>query len=168
QDGGRPTDGDEQALAPGLGLVAFKKPAGDFALLRVEDGAAVPFDQNPLWFGIHRSFGPLTIDQVGFAYLSGPPRAEVLVDGGVSAGGLTIQADGLRVLRPLTARPSPSRGPPARRGLAVGRQAGPVSLAGGLAKRRGPPIDYAGIVNVQVAGKGFSAVGAYSRPTDPT
>ena len=166
-DQGAPTDGDEQALAPGLGLVAFKQPAGDFTLLRVEDGAAVPFDQNPLWFGIHRGFGPLTIDQVGFAYLSDPPRAEVLVDGGVSAGGLTIQADGLGVIAPLNALASPSQWTLDLKGLAVGMQAGPVSLAGGLVKRPGPPIDYAGIVNVQVAGKGFSAVGAYSRPDDP-
>ena len=166
-DRGASTDGDEQGLAPGLGLVAFKPPSGDFALLRVQDGAAVPFDQHPLWLGIHRSFGPLTIDQVGFAYTSGPPRAvEVMVDGGVSAGGLTIQADELGVIAPLAALASPAQWQLDLRGLAVGLQAGPVSLAGGLVKRPGPPIDYAGIVNVQVAGKGFSAVGAYSRPAD--
>jgi hypothetical protein len=166
-DQGAATNGDEQGLAPGLGLVGFKQPDGDFALLRVEDGAAVPFDQHPLWFGIHRSFGPLSIDQIGFAYLSGPPRqVEVMVDGGVSAGGLTIQADDLGLIAPLNALANPAQWRLDLKGLAVGMQAGPVSLAGGLIKNPGPPIDYAGIVNVQVAGKGFSAVGAYSRPTD--
>ena len=75
RDKGPATDGDEQGLQPGLGLVAFRAPSGDFSLLRVTDGAPVAFDQHPLWFGIHRHFGPLAIDQVGFAYAAGPPRS---------------------------------------------------------------------------------------------
>ena len=167
-DGGQPTDGDEQALAPGLGLVAFKRPGGQFELLRVQDGAVTDFGQNPVWFGIHRSFGPLTIEQVGFAYIAATRSVGVFADGGVSAGGLTIQADDLGVIAPLNALASPSQWKLDLKGLAIGLQAGPVSLAGGLVKRQRPnqPIDYAGIVNVQVAGKGFSAVGAYSRPGD--
>jgi hypothetical protein len=167
RDTGAPTDGDEQSLAPGLGLVAFRRPDASFSLLRLENDAPVPFDEHPLWIGIHRNFGPLTIDQIGFAYMSNAPRSvAVLVDGGVSAGGLTIQADELGVVAPLGALASPAQWQLELRGLAVGMDAGPVTLAGGLLERPGHPIDYTGIVNVQVAGKGFSAVGAYARPSD--
>ncbi len=163
----RPPTVTSRGSQPGLGLVAFRAPSGDFSLLRVADGAPVPFDQHPLWFGIHRHFGPLAIDQVGFAYTAGPPRTvEVLVDGGVAIAGLTVQVDDLGVIAPLDRLATPSAWQLDLRGLAVGLQAGPVSLAGGLVKRQGPPIDYAGIVNVEVAGKGFSAVGAYGRPSD--
>ena len=166
-DGGSPTDGDEQSLAPGLGVVAFRRPDTTFSLLRMENDAPVPFDENPLWIGIHRTFGPLAIDQIGFAYMSDAPRSvAALVDGGVSAGGLTIQAGELGVVAPLAQLAAPGQWQLELRGLAVGLDAGPVSLAGGLVERPGPPIDYAGIVNVEVAGKGFSAVGAYSRPAD--
>ena len=90
----------------------------------------------------------------------------MLVDGGVAIAGLTVQVDDLGVIAPLDRLATPSEWQLDLRGLAVGLQAGPVSLAGGLVKRQGPPIDYAGIVNVEVAGKGFSAVGAYGRPSD--
>ena len=90
----------------------------------------------------------------------------MLVDGGVAIAGLTVQVDDLGVIAPLDRLATPSAWGLDLRGLAVALQAGPVSLAGGLVKRQGPPIDYAGIVNVEVAGKGFSAVGAYGRPSD--
>ena len=41
-----------------------------------------------------------------------------------------------------------------------------VSIAGGLLKNPGPPVEYDGMLKVEVAGKGFTAVGGYSRPSD--
>ena len=39
-------------------------------------------------------------------------------------------------------------------------------MAGGLVKRSGPPIDYLGTLTVEVAGRTFTAVGAYAQPVD--
>ena len=167
KDKPEPADGDQQALDPGLGLVAAARPGETFSLVRIEGDQPVPFDEHPLWFGIHRTFGPISIEQVGFAFDSTAPKAvAVLVDGGVRIAGLTVQAHELGVAAPLAHLAEPAHWRLDLRGLAVGLKAGPVSLAGGLIKRPGPPIDYAGIVNVEVAGKGFSAVGAYARPSD--
>jgi hypothetical protein len=164
--------GDAQAVAPGISLVAARRPGSPFALLRREDDRWLPFAERPLWFGVHRSFGPLAIDQVGFAHVPAPAgsgrpgTAELLVDGGVQVGPLTVQAHELGVGVPLDRLDDPGSWELDLAGLAVAFRSDAVAMSGGLVKRAGPPIDYAGTVTVQVAGRTFTAVGAYSRPHD--
>src|SRR5260370_12360768 len=51
-------------------------------------------------------------------------------------------------------------------GLAVGFDSGPVSISGGLIKNPGPPIEYDGMLSAVIAGRGFTVVGGYARPSD--
>jgi hypothetical protein len=41
-----------------------------------------------------------------------------------------------------------------------------VSIAGGLSKNPGPPIEYDGMLSAVIAGRGFTVVGGYARPSD--
>lgn len=164
--------GDPQAVTPGVSLVAARRPADRFALLRREDDTWLPFAQRPIWFAVHRSFGPLAIDQIGFAHVpapvssDGPGTVELLVDGGVQVGPLTVQAHELGVGVPLERLDRPASWQLDLGGLAVAFRTDAVALAGGLVKRPGPPLDYAGTVTVAVAGRTLTAVGAYGRPRD--
>ncbi|HAF14804.1 MAG TPA: hypothetical protein DCK99_14135, partial [Blastocatellia bacterium] len=51
-------------------------------------------------------------------------------------------------------------------GLAVGFDSGTVSIAGGLIKNPGPPVEYDGLLSADIAGRGLTVVGGYARPTD--
>ena len=170
--GGSPGAGDRKPVAPGLSLVAAKPPGRPFALLRREDDEWLPFAERPLWFGVHRSFGPLAVDQIGVAHVpaavgSGRPgSAAVLVDGAVKVGPLDVRAHELGVQVPLDRLDDPGSWPLDLAGLAVALRSDEVSVSGGLVKRPGPPIDYAGTLTVELAGRTFTAVGAYARPVD--
>ena len=167
-DGG----GDKQAVLPGVSLVAARRPGGDFALLRREGDGWLPFAAQPLWIAVNRGFGPLNVGQIGIAYLPAPAgsgrpgTAEIFLDGGVQVGPLTVQANELGVSVPLDRLDQPGSWPLDLAGLAVAFSNDSVSMAGGLVKRAGPPIDYAGTLTVEVAGRTFTAVGAYARPAD--
>jgi large repetitive protein len=164
--------GDPRAVTPGISFVAARRPGSPFVLLRREDDRWLPFAERPVWFGVHRSFGPLALDQVGFAHVPAPAgsdrpgTAEVLVDGGVQVGPLTVQAHELGVGVPLDRLDQPGSWALDLGGLAVAFRSDAVALAGGLVKRPGPPLDYAGTVTVEVAGRTFTAVGAFGRPQD--
>lgn len=164
--------GDKQGVLPGVSLVAARRPGSDFALLRRDGDTWVPFAADPLWIPVNRAFGPLEVGQVGVAHLpapagSGQPgTAEIFLDGGVQVGPLTIQANELGVSIPLAELDQPGAWPLDLAGLAVAFSNDSVSMAGGLVKRAGPPADYAGTLTVEVAGRTFTAVGAYSRPAD--
>ena len=170
--GEAPSAGDPQAVTPGMSLVAVRRPGDRFALLRREDDTWLPFAQRPIWFAVHRSFGPLAIDQIGFGHVPPPAGSdrpgtvELLVDGGVQVGPLTVQAHELGVGVPLDRLDRPGSWELDLGGLAVAFRTATLALAGGLVKRPGPPLDYAGTVTVAVAGRTFTAVGAYGRPSD--
>src|SRR5262249_56053146 len=92
---------------------------------------------------------------------------EVLVDGGVQVGPLTVQAHELGVGVPLDRLDQPGSWALDLAGLAVAFRSDVVALAGGLVKRPGPPLDYAGTVTVEVAGRTFTPGGPHRRPQDP-
>jgi hypothetical protein len=121
-----------------------------------------------IWIGIHKKFGPIYIDQIGLE-VSAPakgPEVALLVDGAVQISGLTVQVDELGVVIPLKSLKSPGDWSLDLRGLAVSYDSSGVSIAGGLLKNPGPPVEYDGMLKIEVAGKGFTAVGAYARPSD--
>ena len=120
-----------------------------------------------VWVGIHRKFGPIYIDQIGVELGSSPPEASLLVDGSVSISGLTVQADELGVRIPIKSLATPAHWYLDLRGLGISFNSGSVSITGGLLKNQvGQTVEYDGMLSVDIAGKGFTAVGAYSRPGD--
>ncbi|HEX4286987.1 MAG TPA: DUF6603 domain-containing protein, partial [Terracidiphilus sp.] len=120
--------------------------------------------KSPIWIGVHRAFGPIYIDQLGVEWDNS--SASMLVDATVQVGGLTVQAYELSLTAPFKSLKEPENWKLDLMGLAVGIDAGPVSISGGLIKNPGNPIDYDGMLSAVVAGIGFTVVGGYSRPSD--
>jgi hypothetical protein len=120
-----------------------------------------------LWIGIHQKFGPIYIDQVGLEIINADSAAALLVDGSVQLAGLNVQADELGVTIPLKSLASPKDWTLDLRGLAVSYDGDGVSIAGGLLKNTaGTYVEYDGMLKVEIAGKGFTAVGSYAQPSD--
>jgi hypothetical protein len=156
-DGGN-ARGDTHPVNPAVDVfVAYRNGAFQIKLQQ-QDGA--------IWIGVHRSFGPMYIDQVGLEVVEAQSAVKLLVDGSVKVNGLNVQADDLSLSIPLRTLASPATWGLDLRGLAVGYQSSDVSIAGGLVKNPGPPVQYDGLLSVDVAGKSFTAVGSYARPGD--
>jgi hypothetical protein len=119
-----------------------------------------------LWIPVHAGFGPIYIDQIGVELDSQVPSAALLIDGSVKVNGLTAQADELGVTIPLHSLASPGDWSLDLKGLAVAFSSPGVTIAGGLLKSDGPPVEYDGMLLIQISEFGFVAVGAYSTPSD--
>ena len=153
--------GDKQPVNPAVNLwLAYRNNALIFKINQTQ----------ALWIGIHKKFGPIYIDQIGLEVIEKPQpvgtEVALLVDGSVQISGLTVQADDLGVVIPLKSLASPGDWSLDLKGLAVSYDSNGVSIAGGLLKNPGPPVEYDGMLKVDIAGKGFTAVGGYSRPKD--
>ena len=122
--------------------------------------------QGALWIGVRRAFGPIYIEQIGIEPREAKSKVALLVDGSVQVNGLTVGVDDLSVVIPLKKLTSPGDWTLDLRGLAVGYKGEGIAVAGGLVKNPGPPIQYDGMLQVDIAGRGFTAVGSYARPTD--
>lgn len=166
QSGGAP--GDNHPVNPGVDVSVWSVPTaivpgpandGKFHM-RFGDTT----DQ-PLWIPVHAGFGPIYIDQLGLDVTS-DPGVELLIDGSVKVDGLTAQANDLTVTLPFKSLTDPSGWTLDLGGLAVGFTAPGITIAGGLLKNPGPPIEYDGMLLIQITQFGFVAVGAYSQPTD--
>jgi hypothetical protein len=152
--------GDSRAVNPAVNAAVHYK-AGR---LGVElDGGA-----GPVRIPVQRSFGPLYIAEVnvGVREAAGGPFIDVTVDGAVYVGPLLAQVDDLGVSIPLPRIHRPDQWTLDLRGLAVAFNRPPVAIAGGLVKYPGPPIQYNGMLQVQITNLGTSAVGSYARPSD--
>ena len=142
-------------------------PAVDVIVYYLDGAFAIEFagTNQPIVIPVHASLGPLYIDQIDLS-VDGSNAVEMGVDGDVKISGLDIGVDDLALRIPLASILSPSDWSLDLQGLAVGFNAGPVEIAGGLRKDSGPPIQYDGMLSVTVADIGFSIVAAYSRPSD--
>ncbi|GAB6041941.1 DUF6603 domain-containing protein [Endothiovibrio diazotrophicus] len=74
-------------------------PAGDGTAQSDAQGAASATD-NPLWYDVEKSFGPVDIQKIGVTYQDGALWA--LLNASLTAGPLTIALQGLGVGTPLT------------------------------------------------------------------
>ncbi|MBQ1075782.1 hypothetical protein KBX06_21855 [Micromonospora sp. C31] len=121
-------------------------------------------------FEINRSYGPLHIAELALLYkaaTSGPGKVGVSVDGGVSVAGLTLDVDDLSLLVPLRNPTDLSAWEVDLAGLSVSFSSPGVSVAGGLVKVTGANgVQYDGMLSVDLAGRGLTAVGSYARPRD--
>ena len=147
--------GDSHAVNPGLDVEIWDIGSG----FHITFGGQV----GPLWIGVHAGFGPIYIDQVGLAITS-DPGAGLLIDGSVKVDGLTAQVDELTVTVPFNALASPNHWSLDLKGLGVGFQSPGVDIAGALRKSDGPPVEYDGLLLVQLGQFGIIAIGAYSTP----
>jgi hypothetical protein len=155
-EGAGSNNGDPSAVNPAVNVLVYYVN-GDFA---VEIGNPNP----PLWLGVHRSFGPIYIEQIGVEWTD--TAADLLVDGSVRVGPLTVQAYELGLEIPFRELLAPDHWSLDLKGLAVGFESGSVSIAGGLARNPGPPVEYDGVLSCDIAGRGFTVVGGYARPSD--
>ncbi len=126
----------------------------------IQLGAPAP----PLWIGLHRSFGPIYIEQIGLNWTN--DAAALLVDGSIRVATLTVQAYELSLNLRFSQLLKPENWTLDLQGLAVGFQSAAVSISGGLVKNPGPPIEYDGVLSADISGRGFTVVGSYARPKD--
>lgn len=121
----------------------------------------------PLWIGVHSSFGPIYIDQIGVQIANDADHTVgLLIDGSVKVDGLLAQVDQLTIQAPIGDLGNLHKWSIDLLGLAVSLNEPGITLAGGLLKNPGPPIEYDGMLLIQVAEFGFVAVGAYSTPSE--
>jgi hypothetical protein len=169
--GGAGGSGDNTPLTPQFSpSLALEKPAGGALKwsLRAGDG------NGPWWIVIQRSFGPLHVEQIGFGVDQDGSTVHglrVLIDGGLSMLGLSIDVEDLSVGATWPPPPSPALTDPHAwsidlAGLAVGYSGGSVSLAGALRKRGSPP-DYTGVLIAHLGPYGLTAFGGYGQFTGP-
>jgi large repetitive protein len=118
----------------------------------------------PVWIAVHRSFGPIYIDQLGVSWNAN--AADLLVDATIKVAALTVQTFELGLHIPFKRLLDPTKWSLDLQGLAVGFDASPVTIAGGLIKNPGPPVEYDGVLTAEIAGRGLTVVGSYARPTD--
>jgi large repetitive protein len=157
--------GDSNAMNPGVD-VAVWAGAPDDGNFHIKFGDV---QDQPLWIGVHASFGPIYIDQIGVELTDDGNKHKVglLLDGSVKVNGLTAQVDELTLLIPLQSLNSPGDWSLDLKGLAVAFSSPGVTLAGGLLKNdTGTSIEYDGMLLIQITEFGFVAVGAYSTPTE--
>jgi hypothetical protein len=164
QSGGAP--GDNHPVNPGVDVGVWLVP---HAMVPSSDGNFhIRFgdkQDQPLWIPVHAGFGPIYIDQLGVGITS-DPGVELLIDGSVKVDGLTAQANELGVTIPFKSLANPAGWSLDLGGLALAFTSPGVTIAGGLMKNPGPPIEYDGMLLIQITQFGFIAVGAYSRPSD--
>jgi len=146
--------GDDDELAPALSPQFVFDFLPHFAFsFELADGSL------PLWIPIQRSFGPIYIEQVGADSSNGDdPRLILLLDGGVSLEGFALGVDDLSVSIPLKRPQDLDDWQLGLAGLALGYDRNGIRLAGGFRHFEG---QYAGMVQVEVAQYGITAVGAY-------
>lgn len=151
--------GDPQPVDPAVDvLFVWRSPSKITFKIAGSSGA--------FWIGVRRSFGPVYIEQIGVEPRNNGDKVALLVDGMVKVSGLTVGLDDLAVVIPIRKLTTAGEWELDLRGLAVGYQAPGLSIAGGLLKNPGPPVQYDGMLQVDVAGRGFTAVGSYARPKD--
>lgn len=158
-------NGDGQSTNPACDLAVWAGAPDDGKFHVLIGGKR---DQ-PLWIGVHASFGPIYIDQIGVQLGDDPDHTVgLLIDGSVKVSGLLAQVQELSLQAPIKNIGDLSKWHIDLQGLAVSFQDPGITLAGGLVKNPGPPIEYDGMLLIQVTQFGFVAVGAYSTPTEGT
>ena len=157
-DGGG-SGGDTTGVSPECDIgVRFMAPSAFELTIGGQSGA--------FWLTVQKQLGPIYIEQIGVQTLENGKKIALLLDGGVRVSGLAVQVDDLTLIIPLAKLGDASQWGLDLKGMAVAMEAGTVKIAGGLLKNAGPPISYDGALMVDVAGRGFTAIGSYAKPTD--
>jgi len=165
-DGGNPVASSLlEGVGTGGGDSSAVNPAVDVLVSYVDGAFNITLGaKSPIWIGVHSAFGPVYVDQIGVGWDN--TSASMLVDATIQVGPLTVQAFELSLSAKFKEIMEPENWTLDLQGLAVGFDSGPVSIAGGLIKNPGPPLDYDGMLSAVIAGIGLTVVGGYSRPND--
>ncbi|MGV1009718.1 MAG: DUF6603 domain-containing protein [Dermatophilaceae bacterium] len=162
-------------LKPGPGDTTAANPSLDVSVATVNGVVHVKLDgiddPAPHWVAIHRTFGPLHLEQIGLGHTTattGPGTVDVHVDASVSVSALAIEPAGLRLSIPLNRPADAAHWAVGLDGLAVRLDLPVVHVAGGLLRALDEhgTVEYDGFLTVEVAGRGFTAIGAFSQPVD--
>jgi len=165
--------GDTDELAPTFSpAVVLWQEGGELSVL-VRAGPP----PGPWWLPLQRSFGPIYVEQVGVGAedTDGTTTAlQLLLDGGLQMLGLAVQVDDLSVTIPTATPLQPDTWRLGLAGLAVGMDTSGLRIAGGLRERRPPtppnsqplPPDYVGMIRVEFAQYGITAIGGYGEFPD--
>lgn len=156
QSGGAPGDGTAVNPSSDLDVWYWDNPASPGGPLHVLIGG----QSGILWIGVHAGFGPVYIEQVGIGLTS--TQVSLLIDGGVTVAGLSAQVDDLEITVPFAHLSDPSQWSLDLKGLAVGYSGPAISIAGGLVKFDGPPLEYDGMLLVKLASIGAIVIGSYA------
>lgn len=119
-----------------------------------------------IWFPIQKTFGPIHIGQVGVRWYNADKALEMLIDGGVTLGGLGIFVDDLGVKFKVAEAANLSKWKLGLKGLGVSFDQGGVKISGALLKDNEEGTSYSGAVLVEVSGKTFTAIGSYAQDPD--
>lgn len=122
-----PTPAPSPPAASGAGVAEAadpQDPTGD----RQTSDASTPAAPSITWQNVQRKFGPLQVDRIGYG-LSGGASATVLVDGGISLGGFSLELSGLSATIPLQSPYVPGF---SLQGLSVAYSAPPLTVSGSL------------------------------------
>jgi hypothetical protein len=112
-----------------------------------------------MWIQVQKTFGPVQIQKVGFSYRDG--GVYVLSNLSLSVGGLEIDLIGIGIGSRIK-DPAPEF---TIQGLAVSFEEGPISIKGGLLGSL-QPVDFVGVLSVQVPEFSLSAFGGYAEYQD--
>jgi hypothetical protein len=123
----------------------------------------------PWWLTIQREFGPIYLEQIGFAVVNPPSGIEsvgILIDGRVSLMGLSASVDDLSLTYIVSGGGSaldPSKWRVDLAGFAIAADISGLSLAGGLRKFTPPQggVEYLGMLMARVAVYGLTVYGGY-------
>ena len=117
--------------------------------------------RNEVWFPIQRTFGPVTIQQIGVRWIGGAAsELAVLLDGGVALAGLAVGVDDLSLTMPLAHISEINRWKLGLRGLAISYSGGGVKIAGGMLQAT-DEMRYDGFILIEIGGRSFVAFGSY-------
>jgi hypothetical protein len=170
-------DGTQNSFALPLNLPALPGPAlhaaavGDTPPLPTP----TPYSTQPTsqpsspvhWIKINKTFGPVTIHQIGLNYSQG--EATFGLNAGFTVGGFSMDMEGLTITfpMPLPGSPAGNRVSFDLAGLALDIQRGNMNIGGAFMKVASDGVtQYLGAAVVQVGNYGFKAMGGYS-PSDP-
>jgi hypothetical protein len=112
-----------------------------------------------MWIDVQKTFGPVSIQKVGFAYNNGALFAKANIS--LNAGGLEIDLLGIGIGTPIK-QPSPRF---TIDGLAVTFNEGPVSIMGGMIGTL-DPLDFVGALSVRVPEFSLAAFAGYAEYQD--
>jgi hypothetical protein len=157
-------NGDATTAAATTDLEVYTQPGAGEVHVSLAGTDATP---TPTWLPVHRTMGPIYLDQVGIRY--DDMYLSLLVDGTVAIAVLTATLDGLGITLPLTMASDLSKWKVDLSGIDVAIQTSGVDIEGGLLKVTGANgVEYDGSLRVEVGGRGISAIGAYSKTQDYT
>lgn len=118
-----------------------------------------------VWFPVQQRFGPVSCQKIGVRFdTSGSPLLDLVFDGGVDLGGLSIYLDELSVGIPLAEVDDLSAWSLDLQGMDVSFVGPGIEISGGLLKTvpQGGGVEYDGQALLKAGGLAINALGSYA------